>query len=260
MFLRVKRFLSFCRLTLFFCLKKSAPAGAKNISYFFKKRFDRAISIGYNIIVGNTAIQEKKMSDSFKNIFIVASLFINISAVFAVRKVEGILSREAEVVEKEKELAKKEMIIKKEFPVANSLDDINIESYVFKNALKAYNIWLDLSLKDKANLKGVNVFSYTISPSVYDSKYFLFKGNSVAIYKQTRPYLCHSENRCMMGRVDLTVNKYNKKKELSYRYQKISRGYGYPDHDWNISLSKISTETDSCSLVRVSKFVNISDI
>jgi len=200
------------------------------------------------------------MSDSFKNIFIVASLFINISAVFAVRKVEGILSREAEVVEKEKELAKKEMIIKKEFPVANSLDDINIESYVFKDALKNYNIWLDLSLKDKANLKGVNVFSYTISPGVYGGKYFLFKGNSVAIYKQGRHSSCNSHYRYMMGKVDLTVNKYNKKKELSYRYQKFSNRHGYIESDWNISLAKIYTETGSCSLVRVSKFVNISDI
>ena len=70
---------------------------------------------------------DRDMSNSFKNIFIVASLFINISAVFSVRKVEGILSREEEVVKKEKELAKKEMIIRKEFPVANSLDDINVE-------------------------------------------------------------------------------------------------------------------------------------
>ena len=200
------------------------------------------------------------MSDSFKNIFIVASLFINISAVFAVRKVEGILSREAEVVEKEKELAKKEMIIKKEFPVANSLDDINIESYVFKDALKNYNIWLDLSLKDKANLKGVNVFSYNISPRVPRGKYFLFKGNSVALYKESRHSSCNFWNEYMMGRVDLTVNKYNKKKELSNRDQKCSSRHGYVKSDWNISLSKISTETDSCSLVRVSKFVNISDI
>ena len=74
MFLRVKRFLSFCRLTIFFCLKKSAPAGAKNISYFFKKRFDRAISIGYNIIVSNTAIQEKKMVFPVKTCVIIRGL------------------------------------------------------------------------------------------------------------------------------------------------------------------------------------------
>ena len=213
----------------------------------------------FSVLLLEKLYMDRDISNSFKNIFIVVSLLINISAVLAVRKVEGILSREAEVVEKEKELAKKEMIIKKEFPVANSLDDINIESREFKDALKNYNIWLDLSLKDKANLKGVDVFSYTISPGAYGDKYFLFKDGKVAIYKEGGMGFGHKDYNYGMGKVDLGVDLYGKK-VLFYRYQRFSQRYGYIESDWNISLAKIYADMKKISLVRVSKFVNISDI